>query len=192
MILKKILFSALFITTLIAFLLTGPLSAQGQETPFPIYGSGAIQVRIYTDYFCRPCRGMEQAVEPLLRDLIKRNLIRVTLVDTPFNKYSPLYARYFLYALKTRNDLEQTFEVRNVLFEAAREDVITKEGIETLFRNKGISYTAFEPKPAFDRFNDLIKEDIIHATPTCVIIKGGKKESFTGRGDIVKALRELK
>jgi thiol:disulfide interchange protein DsbA len=135
---------------------------------------------------------MEPALEPLLRDLIKRNVIRVTLMDTPVRKYSPLYTRYFLYALKAKNDLEHALKVRNILFDAAAMDEITnKEGIEELFRSKGIPYTAFEHKPTFDRFNALIKEDIIPATPTCVIIRAGKKESFVGGPDIIAALKRL-
>lgn len=193
MILKKTHFSALFITMITAFFFTGISSARGQDTPFPTYGSGAVQVCIYTDYFCPPCRGMEPAVEPLLRDLIKRNVIRVTLVDTPFSDYSPLYARYFLYALKAKNDLEYALKVRNILFDAAaKNDVTTKEGIEELFRSKGIRYSDFEPKSAFDRYNALIKLDKIDATPTCVIIRAGKKEKFVGGPDIVNALKGLK
>jgi thiol:disulfide interchange protein DsbA len=193
MILKKNFFSALLIITIAAFLFASALSARGQEAPFPTYGSGAIEVRIYTDYFCPPCREMEPAVEPVLKNLLKKKAIRLTLVDTPFNPSSPLYARYFLYALAKKNDAEHALKVRNILFDAAaRKNVTTKEGIEELFRSKRIRYTAFEPKPAFDRFNALIKEDNINATPNCVIIKGGNKETFVGAADIIKALKGLK
>jgi thiol:disulfide interchange protein DsbA len=190
---KKASIRTFCMTIMLLILSATGLCAQGQEGPFPTYGSGAVQVCIYTDYFCPPCRGMEPAVESLLRDLIKRNVIRVTLVDTPFGKYSPLYARYFLYALKAKNDLEYALKVRNILFDAAaKNDVTTKEGIEELFRNKGIRYSAFEPKSAFDRYNALIKEDQINATPTCVIIRAGKKEKFVGGPDIVNALKGMK
>lgn len=190
---KRTVFSVLFIAIMTAFFLTGASSVRGQDLTFPAFGSGAIQVRVYTDYFCPPCRGMEPAVEPLLRDLIKRNVIRVILVDVPYRKCSPLYARYFLYALKARNDLEHALKVRNILFDAAAgADISTKEGIEDLFRKKGIPYTAFEPKPTFNQYNTLIKEDRINATPTCVIVQGGRKEAFTGRIDIVTALKGLK
>ena len=193
MILKKTYFSALLITTIAAFLFAGALSVRGQDAPFPTYGSGAIEVRIYTDYFCPPCRGMEPAVEPVLKNLLKKKAIRLTLVDTPFNPSSPLYARYFLYALAKKNDAEHALKVRNLLFDAAaRKNVTTKEGIEELFRSKRIRYTAFEPKPAFDRFNALIKEDHIDATPSCVIVKGGKKETFVGGANIINALKRLK
>lgn len=150
-------------------------------------------MRIYTDYFCPPCRGMEPTVEPVLKNLLKKKAIRLTLVDTPFNLSSPLYARYFLYALAKENDAEHALKVRNLLFDvAARKNVTTKEGIEEIFKSKGIPFAAFDPKAVFDRFNNLIKEDNITATPSCVIIKGGKKETFVGGVDIVNALKGLK
>ena len=179
-------------TIMLLILSATGLYAQGQEAPFPTYGSGAVQVCIYTDYFCPPCRGMEPAVEPLLRDLIKRNVIRVTLVDTPFYRHSALYARYFLYALNARNDFEHALKVRNILLDAAaKNDVTTQEGIEELFRSKGIPYSDFEPKSVFDRYNALIKQDKIDATPTCVIIRAGKKEKFVGGPDIINALKAI-
>jgi thiol:disulfide interchange protein DsbA len=193
MILKKTFFSALLITTIAAFLFSGALSVRGQDQQFPTYGSGAIEVRIYTDYFCPPCRGMEPAVEPVIRNLLKKKVIQLILVDTPFSRNTLLYAKYFLYALREKNNLELAFKVRNILFNAAvKKNIATKEEIEELFKIKGIRYTAFEPKPAFERFNALIKEDNINATPTCVIIKGGKKEEFIGGDDIIKALKALK
>ena len=189
---KKASIRTFCMTIMLLILSATGLCAQGQETPFPTYGSGAVQVCIYTDYFCPPCRGMEPAVEPLLRDLIKRNVIRVTLIDTPFYRHSGLYARYFLYALNARNDFEYALKVRNILFDAATRNVTTKEGIEELFRSKGIRYSAFEPKSAFDRYNALITQDKINATPTCVIIQDGKKKQFVGGPDIVNALKGLK
>jgi len=184
--------SSAFLITIIAILILMGGYARGQETPFPTYGSGAVQVCIYTDYFCPPCRGMEPAVEPLLRDLIKRNVIRVTLVDTPFYRHSALYARYFLYALNVRNDFEHALKVRNILFDAAaRNDVTTQEGIEELFKSKGIPYSDFEPKSVFDRYNALIKQDKIDTTPTSVIIRAGKKEKFVGGPDIINALKAI-
>jgi len=188
---KKGLSSALLAAISIVLFLTGGY-AWGQETLFPVYGAGAIQVRIYTDYFCPPCRGMEPAVEPVLRDLIKRGMVRLTLVDTPFNKYTPLYARYFLYALNAKNDFEHALLVRNTLFDAAtNRHFTTKERLEEIFKGKGIPWQAFEPKPAFDRYNSLIKEDNVDATPTCVIIRAGKKEKFVGGPDIINALKAM-
>jgi protein-disulfide isomerase len=183
--------SALFITIINVFILPGG-SARGQDAPFPTYGSGAVQVRLYTDYFCPPCRKMEPEAVPILRDLIKRGVISLTLVDTPFNKYSPLYARYFLYALKAKNDFEHAIKVHNILFDAAASrNLTTKERLKEVFDGKGIPYQAFEPKPAFDRYNALIKEDKVDSTPSCVIIQTGKKKKFVGGPDIINALKGL-
>jgi thiol:disulfide interchange protein DsbA len=136
---------------------------------------------------------MEPAVEPALRDLLKRNIITLTLVDVPFSSHSALFARYFLYALKAKNDFEHALMVRNTLFEATgNRDITTAEKIEELFKSKGIPYSAFEPRSAFERYNALIKADKINATPSCVIIKGGKKETFIGGADIIRALNALK
>ncbi|HEX2958392.1 MAG TPA: thioredoxin domain-containing protein [Chitinispirillaceae bacterium] len=185
--------SLLLIITIVLFFFLPWSNARGQELLLTAYGSGKIEVRLYTDYFCPPCRRMEPAVEPILRDLIRRQVIRLTLVDTPFSRHSPLYARYFLYALKEKNDLGHALKVRHILFEAAgSRNVTTKEQLEKILKRKGIPYQPYEVKPAFGHFNALIKEDRIDETPTCVIVKGGKKEAFTGQTGIVNALKLLK
>jgi len=182
----------LVVIAVFGFISVSPLFAQSPAAPFPTYGAGAIQVRLYTDYFCPPCRAMEPSVEPVLRDLLKRKIITLTMVDVPFRRYSPLYAQYFLYALKIKNGLERALKVRNILFEAAANtQATTKEQLEEIFKSKGISYALFEPKPVFNRYNILIKEDNILSTPTCVIIRGGKKETFVGGQDILNALNHL-
>jgi thiol-disulfide isomerase/thioredoxin len=179
-------------TMMLLILSATGLYAQGQEIPFPQYGTGPIHVSIYTDYFCPPCRAMEPAVEPILHDLLKRNAITLTLIDVPYNRLTPLYAKYLLYALKKKNDSDHAFLVRNVLIAAtADKNMTTEKRIGELFESKGIPYTVFEARPVFDRYNDLIKEDNIQATPTCVIVKKGKKESFVGGPDIIAALKRL-
>lgn len=176
----------------LGFISVSTLFAQGAAAPFPSYGTGAIQVRFYTDYFCPPCLAMEPMVEPVLRDLLKRKIITLTLVDVPFHRYSPLYAQYFLYALNGKSDLEHALKVRNILFEAAANShATTKEQLEEIFKGKKIPYAAFDPKPSFKRYNTLITEDSIRSTPTCVIIKGVRKETFVGGQDILKALKHL-
>ena len=95
-----------FIMILAGLIVAGDGSAAERNPPFPSYGSGAVEVRIYSDYFCSPCRAMEPAVEPILKDLLKKKVIQLTLVDTPFHPHTALYARYFLYALKKNNDVD--------------------------------------------------------------------------------------
>ena len=190
--LKKAFISSLETMILGGLIVAGIGWAEERNPPFPSYGSGPVEVRLYTDYFCPPCRAMEQAVEPILKDLLKKNAIRLTLVDVPHNQLTPLFARNFLYAIKENNDPEHAFRVRNILMEAsARKDVTTQERIEALFMEKGIAYAVFDAKPAFDRCNALLKEDKINATPTCVVIKNGQKKAFVGGPDIINALKAL-
>ena len=215
---KAVLAFLVMVIVIAGMMSVGSSYASAQNTPFPTYGAGAIHVWIYTDYFCPPCRAMEPALEPVLKDLVKRNIITLTLVDTPFKQYSSLYARYFLYALnarlnernapivskskkkssakalkdKNKNDFVDVLYVRNVLFDAAKsEQFSTKERIESLFKRKKIPFTVFDPKPVFDRFYNLMTEDKINSTPTCVILKGGMKEQAIGGDDIITALKQI-
>jgi thiol:disulfide interchange protein DsbA len=173
-------------------IVAGSGSAAEQNQAFPLYGSGPIEVRIYSDYFCPPCRWMEPDVEPLLNDLLKKNAIRLILVDAPFNPLTPLFARNFLYALNKNNEPEHAFRVRKVLQNAAASrDIASQEQMEALLREKKIAYSILDPKPAFDRYNALLKEDKITATPACVIIKNRQKKIFVGMDDILEALKAL-
>jgi protein-disulfide isomerase len=174
------------------YLWPGAPSAREPEAPFPSFGKGPVEVRLYTDYFCPPCRALEPEVEPILKNLLNKKAIRLTLVDVPHNQNSPIYASYFLYSLAKNPDVEHAAHVRNILFdEAAKKDSGNRDHLESLFKSKGIAYEIRDNRPVFSRYNALIKEDKINATPTCVIIRTGKKEKFTGGPDIVKALKKL-
>jgi protein-disulfide isomerase len=191
---RRILIAALFALAAAVLVTGGHSQAQGDKPPFPSYGSGAIEVRIYSDYFCPPCQMLEPNLEPILKDLLQRNVIRLTLVDVPLHEHSSLYTRYFLSALKTQNDAEYALHVRNVLFKTAAsgKGFLTAKKLDELFRDEKIPYAAFDPKPVFDRFNTMFKEDRVNQTPVCVIIKGGGRETFAGGENILKALKELK
>jgi thiol:disulfide interchange protein DsbA len=186
-------FSFVLLTLILAGLNVARIGSTAEQSqPFPSFGSGPVEVRLYTDYFCPPCRAMEPGVEPILKDLLKKNAIRLTLVDVPFSQLTPLFARNFLYAIKENNDLEQVLRVRSVLQNAATiKEIKTQERIEALFKEKGIAFSVWDPKPAFDRYNDLLKEDKINATPTCVIIKNGQRNAFVGGPEIIDALKAL-
>lgn len=190
--LKKAFVSGLFTMILAGLIVAVDGSAKERNSPFPSYGSGSVEVRIYSDYFCPPCRAMEPVVDPILKDLLKKNVIRLTLVDAPFHPHTALYARYFLYALKKNNDVDHAFRVRNILVEAStNKSITTQERIEAIFKEKGIPYAVFDVKPVFYRYNALLTEDNINTTPTCVIIKSGQKKTFVGGPDVVNALKSL-
>ncbi len=190
--LKNAIVSGLFAMILAGLVVAGAGSAEVWNPTFPSYGSGPIEVRIYSDYFCPPCRATEPDMEPILKDLLKKNAIRLTLVDVPFHPLTSLYAKYFLYAIKENNDVEHAFRVRNILFETSTDkSITTPERIEAIFRGKWIPFAVFDTKFAFEGYKALLKEDKINATPTCVIIKNGQKKAFVGGPDIINALKSL-
>ena len=190
--LKNAFVSGLFALILAGLVVAGAGSAEVWNPPVPSYGSGPVEVRIYSDYFCPPCRATEPAMEPILKGLLKKNAIRLTLVDAPFHPLTSLYARYFLYAIKENNDVDYAFRVRKILIEASTDkSVTTPERIEAIFKGKWIPYAVFDTKSAFDGYKALLKEDKISSTPTCVIIKNGQKKAFVGGPDIVNALKSL-
>jgi thiol:disulfide interchange protein DsbA len=166
--------------------------AKKDDLPFPSYGSGKILVRLYTDYFCPPCRAMEPKLEPLLEDMVKRNIINLTLIDTPIYKPSSMYARYFLYALKKKNDYDYASTVRLILFEAAGNNISEKEKLEGLFKHKGIEYVPFDTNPVLARLNIYLQEDKVNTTPTCVIVDGAKVEKFIGGQNIINAIERIR
>jgi formylmethanofuran dehydrogenase subunit E len=162
------------------------------EDLIPAFGLGTIQVILYTDYFCPPCRSMEPDVEPLLKDLMKTEKINLTFVDTPTNQLTALYARYFIYALNANQEFDEVLKARNTLFEAAEKRIQEKPKLEEFLKEKGINWKTVEVTPAFNFWNRLLKNDNIRSTPSCVIIKGEKKEIFVGTLEILKALENLK
>lgn len=178
------------ILTLILMLDLAP--AWSSDSFLPSFGKGPIKVTLYTDYFCPPCRAMEPQLEPLIVELMKKEKIHLTFVDTPIYQYSPLYARYFLYALNVKRDFHNALFVRNTLFAAAESQVVERKKLEDLLRQKGIVFLPFDPAPIFEVWNRLLNEDKIESTPTLVITQGIKKDLAKGSTDITKALSELK
>ena len=164
--------------------------ATQNNLPFPSYGTGTVVVRIYTDYFCPPCRAVEPQLEPLLIDLVKSRKITVTFVDTPIYNDSQVYARHLLYALNKKNDFEHALYVRSILFEAAAGKV-DKDALEEYLKGKDILLRRFNVKPVSTRLNGLLQGDNVGGTPSCVIVKDGKFDKRVGGGEILKALKEL-
>jgi hypothetical protein len=184
---KYVLSAALF---LFIFAITGTASAQ--EMSLFSFGRGQIQVRLYADYFCGPCRNLEPKIEYLVNDLVKRNTITITFIDAPFHKYSSIYARYFLYILNEKKDISRALKARNILFEAAGNSLYEQDSLEAFLLTKGLKFKAFDVKATGEILQNYLREDQIVSTPTCVIIRGKKKEVAVGLDDIVKALEQLK
>lgn len=160
----------------------------------PAFGSGPVEVRIYTDYFCAPCRAEEAEAMALITELVEKTLIRVIFVDTPIHKETVLYAGYFLSALNAKEggDLRQAVTLRAALFDAAFEKIADKEGLELFLKKKGIALRPFDTAPVFKIYGNYLKEDRINATPSCVIVGPQGKQTLVGRDDTVKALHSLR
>ena len=158
----------------------------------PTYGSGPVKVRLYTDYFCGPCAAIEKDIEAAVLELVRRNAISVTFIDTPLHRETPLYAAYFLFALKDGNDLGRALRARAVLFDAARKAIDSRDRLEHYLRTNGVAYSPFEYKTVVSAFNNYFKEDGITTTPTMVIYRDGKRETLVGKSDILKGIERLK
>lgn len=162
-----------------------------ESVSVPTFGSGRIKVRIYTDYFCNPCRALEPQLDPLIKSLVKKKTISVMFVDTPIHPpQTILYANYFLYALNHKMDFETAMRARAALFDAAKKPV-EKDKLENFLKEKGVRIKPFDTKPVFAVLGDYLKEDDIHKTPTCIIYRDGKKERFEGPA-MIKALEALR
>jgi uncharacterized membrane protein len=162
------------------------------EPVMPAFGRGTIEVRLYTDYFCDPCRAEEGEVMALITELTGENIIRVLFIDTPIHPETVLYARYFLSALNAKGDFRQAVAARGALFEAAAKKIRGKEALEAFLKTKGLDIRPFDTAPVFKIFGDYLKEDRINSTPTCVIIGPQGRQTLIGRDEIAKGLRSLR
>lgn len=190
---KKILIGISLILGLILFSIffkgnVTPLYAE--EVLIPSFGNGKINVRLYTDYFCGPCSKLEPKIESLIINLVKKKIIGITFIDTPVHKYSSLYASYFIYILNEKNEFSHALKARDVLFEAAKNNITKKENLEDFLKKRDIKFRPVNVSPTFSIMNKYFQEDKVNATPTCVIFIGEKK-SYTGTSDIIKALESL-
>lgn len=162
-----------------------------QADLLPSFGNGKIKVRLYTDYFCGPCRSIEPKVEKIIPDLVRKGIITITFIDTPIHKHSTLYAMYFLYVINEKREFKHVLRARSVLFEAAKNKITEKDKLEDILKKRGLRFKPFNVKPVFNFYNSYFQEDKVNATPTCVV-SNGEKKSFSGTEDIIKALERLK
>ncbi len=165
---------------------------QAGETAVPAFGEGRINVRLYTDYFCPPCREMEPDIEPILTELVREKIIRLTFVDTPFYRSSSLYARYFLYAVNEKTTLDNAFFVRRSLVEASKKQINDAQKLEAFLNERKIGFRPYDVKPVFNSLSGYLKQDNIEKTPTCLIEAAGKQHKYEGRPDITDALDKLR
>jgi uncharacterized membrane protein len=162
------------------------------EPIMPAFGKGAVEVRIYTSYFCEPCAAEEAEVISIITELVDKNLIQVLFIDVSGNLETVLYVDYFLAALNAKRDFRQAVAARGALFTAARKDIQGKEALETFLKTKKIDILPYDTAPVFKIFNNYLKEDRIIGTPTCVILGPKGKQTLEGTDEIAKGLRDLR
>jgi hypothetical protein len=168
------------------------MPAFAEEPLQPTFGSGRIHVRIYSDYFCNPCSKLDPEIAAPVANLVKKNVIRVTFVDTPVHQHTTLYARYFLYSLNEKKDIDYANKVRHVLFDAAGQNISEREQLEAYLKKNGIRYKVYDPSASFNILTGYLAEDKVRSTPTAVILDSGRKQVVKGPANIAKAIAELK
>lgn len=178
---------------LFLFIVTGSSTLVSAADPsLPAFGEGAVEVRVYTDYFCGPCRAEEQEVMSVITELVAKNRIRVIFIDTPLYPETVLYAGYFLAAVNAKREFGQAVAARAALFEAAGLQIRGKGELETFLKKKEVEIRPFDTAPVFAIFSKYIKEDRINSTPTLVISDPGGKQILGNKEQILKALSGLR
>jgi hypothetical protein len=167
-----------------------PSPVYAAEPVMPTFGKGPVEVRIYTDYFCEPCRNEEAEVMALVTKLTEKNLIRVTFIDFPIHPETVRYVGFFLAAINAKQEFGQAVLVRAALFEAAEKRTSEKE-LELFLKQKGIPLLPLDTAPVFKIFTKYITEDQINSTPSFVINGPKGKQTLVGKSNILSALHNL-
>ncbi len=168
------------------------MTVSAADPLLPVFGEGSVEVRVYTDYFCKPCRAEEGEVMAAIVELVAKNRIRVIFIDTPVHPETVLYSGYFLAAVNAKREFGQAVKARAALFEAAGLKIKGKDKLEGFLALKGLQIRTFDTAPVFAIFSKYIKEDRIKATPTVVIVDSEGKHIPDNKEQTLKALRGLR
>lgn len=194
--LPLLIFSLLgYLTVLLTF--SGSVTpVYGQTTGgvVPTLGKGEYEIVIFADYFCPPCRRIDTKAEPLLKELLNSGKVKIEFVDVPFHSATPIYAKYYLYAVNANADASNVINVRKILFDAAQDRHIqTEDALIAYLKEQNISWKTMDEKSTFPILSTIIKKNKIDRTPSCVIrysVKDVKK--FIGDDEIWNGLVKLK
>ena len=185
-------FGYLFIT----LTFTGsPATAYGAESALvPSYGSGSYQMLIFSDYFCQPCQRLENWLDKEVHELLAKGGVKVSFVDLPIYKLTPLYARYFLYAANASKSYKEVLLARKVLFDtASRIGAITEPQLENALKSRNIPLKPYDVKPVFKQYNDIVRKYQVRGTPNIVFVYSSTDiRKYSGDKDIKKGVSELR
>ena len=179
----------------ITFTFTGSIApTYGAESHLvPSYGSGPYQLFIFSDYFCQPCQQLEKELDKDFHELLAKGGVKVSFIDLPIYKLTPLYAKYFLYAANASKSYQDVLLARKVLFDtASRIGAITESQLENALKSKNIPITPYDVKPTLTQHNGIVRKYQVRGTPTFVFVYSSTDiRKYTGGQEIKKGLYEL-
>ena len=168
----------------------------GQELVrvIPYFGTGTHEILIFSDYFCPHCKIIDEKAEGLLKELLATHKVQIKFIDVPFNRATPIYAKYYLQAVNAQPDLDNALRVRKALFEAAMDKGIRdEEALTRYLAGRQIKWASMNEKSVFPLMGALIKEHKINQTPTCLIrYSAADMRRYIGSVEIWNGLQELK
>jgi len=183
----KLLFAAILCLSFFA-------SNADAQRVIPSMGVAPYEVLMFSDYFCPPCKQIDSKAEPLLKELLASGKVKITFVDVPFHSATPIYAKYYLYAVNANADSGNVFHVRKILFDAAQAKRIQKEdALIAYLKEKKIFWKVMDEKAIFPLLSSLIKENKVDQTPTCIIKYSSMDvKKYVGTEEIWIGLTKLK
>jgi thiol-disulfide isomerase/thioredoxin len=171
-----------------------PSYAQDKISGVPSLGQGNYEVILFADYFCPSCRIIDTKAEPVLKELLASEKVKITFVDVPFNKTTLIYARLFLYAVNASAKNEEVLRIRKTLFTAAQvKHIHTEDALINYLQEEKIAGKKLDEKPIYQMWSNLIKEHKINQTPTCIIKYAATDvKKYVGTDEIWDGLLKLK
>jgi thiol-disulfide isomerase/thioredoxin len=181
----------------ILFTFSGSVTpAYGQDSiqGIPSLGKGPYEVIMFADYFCPPCRRIDTKAESLFKELLATKQVKITFVDVPFSRATPMYAKYYLYAVNANADSGNILHVRRILFDAAQAKRIQAEdALVAYLKDQKVSWKRMDEKSIFPLLSAIIKENKIDTTPTCVIkYPATDTKKYIGTDEIWDGLAKFK
>jgi len=171
-----------------------PAYGQDSASAIPSLGKGKYEIVMFTDYFCPPCKRIDTKAEPLFKELLATGQVKITFIDVPFSRATPIYAKYYLYAVNVNADADSVLHIRNLLFDAAQNrNIQTEEGLVAYLKEQNISWKIFDEKTILSMMSDIIRKNIVANTPSCVIKYSAKDvKKYIGDDEIWEGLVKLK
>ncbi len=157
-----------------------------------------VEVYIFTDWFCNPCRSLEPTIEQMAPEIMRE--ARLIFVDKVIHKESYNYVPYNL-AFQA-NSKEQYLECRSMLTSLTYQTPFpsyeqVEEGAAAIGSDlQPLAYT--DIMVGMQLFQGLSKRFKVRSTPTMVIVNSnsGEQETLTGGVAItqhaLRVIRELK